>query len=159
MALAQMMTREVGGQMTRGMQWSVICAEDADRYRPDPADADTVLGADMANAFFAACRTWPHGGRPAAFNQPLQLAGAGAAAVGRDRSGHAAAYGEQVLKGLPNGRHLVLRGQGHNVGGVGCLPKLVGQFIESADARKLDAKCLDTIGYVPPFTGFNGWEP
>ena len=40
-------------------------------------------------------------------------------------------YGEQVLKGLPNGRHLVLRGQGHSVIGVGCMPKLLGQFIET----------------------------
>ena len=55
MALAQMMTSEMGGQMNRAMQWSVICSEDADRYRADPADADTVLGADMAGAFFAAC--------------------------------------------------------------------------------------------------------
>lgn len=159
MALAQMMTREVGGQMTRGMQWSVICAEDADRYRPDPADADTVLGADMAQAFFAACPAWPHGTRPDGFNAPLRSNVPALLLSGEIDPVTPPSYGEQVLKGLPNGRHLVLRGQGHNVGGVGCMPKLVGQFIESADARKLDAKCLDTIGYVPPFTGFNGWEP
>ena len=69
MALAQMMTREMGGQMYRAMQWSVICSEDADRYRADPADADTVLGADVAGAFFAACRSWPHGPRPDGFQQ------------------------------------------------------------------------------------------
>ena len=54
-------------------------------------------------------------------------------------------YGEAVLKGLSNGRHLVLRGQGHNVIGQGCMPKLVSQFIESTDAKALDAKCLDAI--------------
>ena len=45
------------------------------------------------------------------------------------------------------------------MGATGCLPKLVGQFVESLDAKALDGKCLDTIGYVPPFTGYNGWEP
>jgi pimeloyl-ACP methyl ester carboxylesterase len=159
MALSQMMTREVGGQMSRTMQWSVICAEDADRYQPDPNDAATVLGADVATAFFAACKSWPHGSRPAGFNEPLKSKVPALLLSGEIDPVTPPAYGEQVLKGLPNGRHLVLRGQGHNVGGVGCLPKLVGQFIESTDARKLDAKCLDTIGYVPPFTGFNGWEP
>lgn len=159
MALAQMMTREMGGQMNRAMQWSVVCSEDADRYRGDPADADTVLGADMAGAFFAACRNWPHGRRPADFDKPLQSQVPALLLSGEIDPVTPPAYGDAVLKGLPNGRHLVLRGQGHNVSGVGCLPKLVGQFIETTDAKKLDAKCLDAIGYVPPFTGFNGWEP
>ena len=159
MALSQMMSRQVGGQMSRPMQWSVICAEDADRYRADPADAGTVLGSDVATAFFAACRTWPHGTRPDGFNQPLRSNVPALLLSGEIDPVTPPSYGEQVLKGLPNGRHLMLRGQGHNVSGTGCLPKLIGQFVESADAKKLDATCLDTIGYVPPFTGFNGWEP
>ena len=56
-------------------------------------------------------------------------------------------------------RHLVLRGQGHNVIGAGCMPKLFTQFVEKADAKALDAECLDHLAYVPPFTSFNGWEP
>jgi pimeloyl-ACP methyl ester carboxylesterase len=159
MALAQMMSREVGGQMTRGMQWSVICSEDADRYRANPADAGTVLGPALAPAFFAACKHWPHGQRPAGFNQPLRSPVPALLMSGEIDPVTPPDYAESVLKGLPNGRHVVLRGQGHNVGGIGCMPKLVGQFIESADAKKLDTKCLDAIGYVPPFTGFNGWEP
>ena len=54
-------------------------------------------------------------------------------------------YGEEVVKTLPNGRLLTLRGQGHNVIGVGCMPKLFAQFIETADAKALDATCLDTL--------------
>ena len=60
---------------------------------------------------------------------------------------------------MPNGRALVLRGQGHNVIAVGCMPKLFAQFLETADAKTLDAKCLDSLAYTPPFTTFNGWEP
>ncbi|HEY0662302.1 MAG TPA: alpha/beta hydrolase [Lysobacter sp.] len=159
MALAKMMERNVEGQMTRGMQWSVICTEDADRYRADPADAGTVLGDDMGDAFFAACKAWPRGERPADFNRPLQSNVPALLLSGEIDPVTPPAYGDAVLKGLPNGRHLVLRGQGHNVSGIGCLPKLLGQFIESADAKTLDAGCLAPIGYVPPFTSFNGWEP
>ncbi len=36
-------------------------------------------------------------------------------------------YGEQVARTLPNGRHLVLRGQGHNVITAGCAPRLLGR--------------------------------
>lgn len=159
MALAQVATRGMDGSMARTMQWSVVCAEDADRYRPDPADAGTVLGAEMAPTLFAACGAWPRGERPADFNRPLRSDVPALLLSGEMDPVTPPAYGERVLKGLRNGRHLVLRGQGHNVGGVGCAPKLVGQFIESLDAKALDASCLDAIGYVPPFTGFNGWEP
>jgi hypothetical protein len=39
------------------------------------------------------------------------------------------------------------------------MPKLFSQFIDTADAKKLDAKSLQTVPYTPPFTSFNGWEP
>ena len=68
-------------------------------------------------------------------------------------------YGEQVVENLPNGRHLELEGQAHNVSAVGCMPKLLGQFIESADAESLDTGCLDALSYIPPFVNFNGWAP
>jgi hypothetical protein len=60
---------------------------------------------------------------------------------------------------LPAGRHFVLRGQGHSVLGAGCAPRLIADFIERADARALDAACLDQLQYAPPFTGAHGWEP
>jgi pimeloyl-ACP methyl ester carboxylesterase len=68
-------------------------------------------------------------------------------------------YGEDVVRTLPNARLFVLRGQGHNVIGAGCMPKLFAQFVDTADAKALDGKCLDALAYTPPFTSFNGWEP
>ena len=68
-------------------------------------------------------------------------------------------YGAEVVKTLPNARLFVLRGQGHNVIGTGCMPKLFAQFLEEANAKALDGTCLDTLPYTPPFTSFNGWEP
>lgn len=159
MSLAQLMTKSVGGQMSRGMQWSVICAEDADRSRADASAADTLLGADVTRLFFAACPQWPTGKRPAGFNTPFQSALPTLLLSGELDPVTPPRYGERVLKGLSRGRHQVLRGQGHNVSGIGCVPKLLGQFFESADAKALDMRCLDTLSYVPPFTSFNGWEP
>ena len=68
-------------------------------------------------------------------------------------------YGDEAIAQLGNARHLVLKGQGHNVIGAGCMPKLFTQFIEKADAKALDGKCLDKLGYAVPFTSFNGAEP
>jgi pimeloyl-ACP methyl ester carboxylesterase len=68
-------------------------------------------------------------------------------------------YGDAVVEHLPNARHLVLPGQGHSVIGTGCMPKLFAQFIETADAAALDAKCLERLSAQPPFAGNYGWEP
>ena len=159
MSLAQLMTQSVDGQMSRGMQWSVVCAEDADRSSDDASADATVLGAEVARMFFAACPAWPTGKRPANFNSPLRSTVPALLLSGELDPVTPPRYGERVLAGLGNGRHLVLRGQGHNVGATGCMPKLLGQFIETADAKALDVKCLETLTYVPPFTTFNGWEP
>lgn len=159
MALASMGQGSMAGGMNRGMQWSVICAEDADRYVPHAQDASTVLGTAPVDAFFAACRSWPHGTRPADFASSLKSAVPVLLMSGELDPVTPPEYAERVASTLPNARALVLRGQGHGVMAVGCMPKLIGQFIETANAKKLDTKCLDSVTATPPFTSFNGWEP
>lgn len=159
MSLAQMMNDQMAGQMSRGMQWSVLCAEDARRHEPRAGDADTVLGAELATMFFAPCSAWPTATAPADFHVPLVSPVPALLLSGELDPVTPPRYGERVLQGLSHGRHFVLRGQGHNVLGAGCMPKLLGQFLESADAATLDATCLDSLDYVPPFVSFNGWSP
>lgn len=159
MSLSQMMIGEMAGQMTQGMQWSVICAEDAPRYQARASDADTVLGAELATMFFAACATWPTGAVPEGFHAPLESSLPALLLSGELDPVTPPRYAERVLQGLSNGRHFVLSGQGHNVLGIGCMPKLLGQFLETADPAALEADCLDSVTYVPPFVSFNGWAP
>ena len=68
-------------------------------------------------------------------------------------------YGREVLKGLANGRLLIARGMGHNVIGRGCIPKLVGKFVDKLDPGTLDASCVDRIGPIPAYINFNGAAP
>jgi len=159
MSLAQLMTRTMGGSMNRGMQWSVICAEDAGRFDAGATQEDTLLGDEVGRMFFAACPVWPTGARPADFNAPFKSDLPVLLLSGELDPVTPPRYGERVLAGTPNGRHLTLKGQGHGTMGLGCMPKLLGKFMETADAKALETQCLDTLTYVPPFTGFNGWEP
>jgi pimeloyl-ACP methyl ester carboxylesterase len=159
MAIAHVWAGQMDNVMNRGMQWSVICTEDAPRYKPDPADADTVLGPDIARQFFTACQKWPRTTAPAKAFAPFKSDLPTLLLSGELDPVTPPVYGEEVAKGLANARHLVLRGQGHGTMVVGCTPKLISQFIEGLQPRALDAKCLDSLSYVPPFTSFNGWEP
>ena len=159
MALAKMMQGDLAESMSMGMQMSVICTEDADSMVVRAEDADTVLGNRMVESMAAMCEAWPKGDKPADFNTALKGELPVLVLTGEFDPVTPPKYGEEVAKGLPKSRWLDLKGQGHNVIGAGCMPKLFAQFIEKADAKALDAKCLDKLAYVPPFTSYNGWEP
>ena len=160
MALAKMMQSDMAESMSMGMQMSVVCSEDAESMVVRAEDADTVLGNRMVEGLAAMCEVWPKGDKPADFNTPLKGDLPVLVLTGEFDPVTPPAYGKQIVDaGLPNARWLDLKGQGHNVIGVGCMPKLFAQFIEKADAKALDAKCLDKLAYVPPFTSYNGWEP
>jgi pimeloyl-ACP methyl ester carboxylesterase len=159
MALSRLVTGTLGDSIMHGMQLAVMCAEDADEMAVDPKDAGSLLGTEMITVLKAQCAVWPRGKRDPAFRKPL----AGNVPVlvlsGEFDPVTPPRYGDEVVKTLPRGRHLVVRGQGHNVLPVGCMPKVFAKFVADADAGALDVKCLDNVPYAQPFTGFHGWEP
>ena len=159
MALVKMMGGEMKDAMAIGMQMSVVCSEDAESMVARSEDAGTVLGNKMAEGMAAMCKVWPKGEMPADFHKALSSDVPALVLEGEFDPVTPPRYGEDVVKGLSNGRLFVLRGQGHNVIGAGCMPKLFTQFVEKADAKALDGSCLDKLAYAAPFTSFNGAEP
>jgi pimeloyl-ACP methyl ester carboxylesterase len=159
MAQARMIESLVGEQIALGPQLSVSCAEDADRLRVDPADAGTLMGTGFVAALLAQCEVWPRGRRPGDFNAPVQSDRPVLLLSGELDPVTPPRYGEAVVEHLPNGRHMVARGQGHNVMATGCLPRLMARFVATADARGLDAACLEQLAPPPPFLGAYGWGP
>jgi pimeloyl-ACP methyl ester carboxylesterase len=156
---AKLLTGDLGDTMDGGMQYSVICSEDADLLTSRPQDADTILGDKMIEAFHAACSIWPHGQRPADFHEPLKTAIPTLLMSGQYDPVTPPRYGDEVAKYLTHARHLVLKGQGHNVIARGCMPRLLEQFIDKTDPAALDASCLERLGPTPVFIGFNGASP
>lgn len=159
MALAQLMQGDMQESIAAGMQLSVICSEDGESMVVRAEDANTVLGNQMPVVMAAMCKPWPRGDMPSDFHSALATKVPALVLAGEFDPVTPPRYGREVVKTLPNGRLFVLRGQGHNVIGAGCMPKLFAQFVEKADARALDGKCLEQLNYVAPFTSFNGWEP
>ncbi|HSR65193.1 MAG TPA: alpha/beta hydrolase, partial [Xanthomonadaceae bacterium] len=159
MAMAHMLRGRMAEQMAMGMQLSVVCSEDAAGFKADPRADGSLLGNAFATELGAQCALWPKGAMPAGFHEPLQGEVPAMVLEGEFDPVTPPRYGKDVVRALPNARLFVLRGQGHNVIGAGCMPKLVAQFLDTRDAKALDAGCLDTLPYTPPFTSFNGWEP
>lgn len=159
LAQARMLMGDLGDSIAHGMQLSVTCTEDYPDLQDRPGDAGTVLGTELLDFTRAQCEAWPRGERAPGFREPLATDVPLLAISGEFDPVTPPRYGQAVAAGLPNARHLVLPGQGHNVLPAGCMPSLAAQFFESADASTLDASCLERLQPVPPFAGTYGWEP
>lgn len=159
MAQADMIMGELGEAIMHGMQLSVICSEDVERFTLDEADANTLLGTDMITVMQAQCAGWPRGERPKDFHDAIQSDVPVLLTSGEFDPVTPPRYGEETAKGYRNGRHLVVRGRGHIVLTAGCMPKLAAEFIDKADAKALDASCLDAMPVIPAFLNANGWGP
>jgi pimeloyl-ACP methyl ester carboxylesterase len=159
MGQAQVVSGDIAESLGGGMALSVICAEDADRLRVEPADEDTVMGNGLIRGLLAACPLWPHGQRPADFREPLRGPLPVLVLAGEHDPVTPARYGEAIVRTLPRARLLVLQGQGHGQLTVGCVPRLVDDFISALDARSLDTRCLDVLAQTPPFVDANGASP
>lgn len=156
---SQLLTGDLSELRDSGMQISVVCAEDADLLAPRPQDAGTVLGSALIDVIRAQCEVWPRGDRPADFHAPLKTDKPMLVLEGELDPVTPPKYGEQVMKGFGNARLLVARGQGHNVIGRGCIPKIVEDFVDNLAPKELDVACADALGPMPPFVGFNGAAP
>ncbi|HEX7340813.1 MAG TPA: alpha/beta fold hydrolase [Rhodanobacteraceae bacterium] len=150
---------ELSRQLANGMNWSVICSEDADLLKPRPADADTLLGNSIIDSYQTICSVWPHGSRPTDFHAPLKSGKPVLILSGALDPVTPPSNGKLILRGLTDARQLIVTGQGHGVEAVGCMPHLIYEFVKTLTPRQLDARCLDKQGPVHPFITFNGATP
>jgi len=156
---AKILSGDLSGDMNNGMSMSVICSEDADLLQPRLQDQNTILGNHLVDAIKAQCDVWPHGARPDDFHAPLKSGKPILMLSGELDPVTPPRYGQQILPGLSDARQLIFKGQGHSLLGRGCMPQLLGKFIDKPDPRQLDASCLDKLGETPAFIDFNGASP
>ncbi len=159
LAQAAMMSEDMGAQLATGVNWSVVCAEDADHFAPRPQDDELLMGQEFIVMTINWCREWPRREVPADFHAPMTGATPTLILSGEFDPVTPSRYGDQVVANLPNGRHLLVPGQGHSVMGRGCGPKLVDTFIDTADAKALEADCLKQLTPAPFFLNFAGSAP
>ncbi len=156
---AQVVVGDVADHVNGGMALSVICAEDAGRLHPNPQDAGTLLGNALIEWLINVCPSWPHAAAPADFAAPLAGPVPVLLLAGEHDPVTPPRYAEAIVRTLPNGRVLKVAGQGHGLLSVGCMPRLLGEFIRTLDARHLDAHCLEVLGQTPLFIDANGENP
>ena len=159
LAQSRLLASQLGHQIDSGLELAVLCTEDVPLLKPDPAAKGTLLGARFIGELQRQCAGWPRGALPADFHQPLRTDIPTLILEGQFDPITPPRYGKAVLAHLGDARLLIARGQGHNVIGAGCMPRLVGKFIADLEPKALDAQCLNTLRPTPPFVSFNGSTP
>lgn len=148
-----MIKRSLDTQIANGMHMAVVCSEDAPRWEDSPVSqsklARTYIGESFMQAMRAICELWPRGPVDEDFSKPLNSAIPTLVLSGGNDPVTPARYGEQILPGLPRSRHLVLDGQGHGQIAIGCMPRLVAEFIVAGDVSALDDACLRNVAPAP----------
>jgi pimeloyl-ACP methyl ester carboxylesterase len=139
--------------ISQGMHFSIVCSEDAplvEAADPEAAAAGTFLGASLLQTRWKACEFWPRAQVPPEYYEPVTSDAPVLILSGDLDPVTPPRWGELAARTLPNSRHLIAPAAGHGVLTNGCAMRLIEQFLETADASKLDASCLEE-GKRPPF--------
>jgi hypothetical protein len=68
-------------------------------------------------------------------------------------------YAVLAMVDLQRARHVIGVQQGHGQAAIGCTPRLIGEFVASADPEAVDATCLERSFVMPFFLDFAGPAP
>ena len=131
-------------KLARGMQLSVVCAEDVPRIKRGESQLQPPpFGQLFVDEFAKACESWPKGTVAKDFDQPVKSSKPVLILSGALDPVTPPPYGEEVKKNFSNSLHAVAPNIGHGVSHHGCGPKLIKKFVETASVGELDAKCLE----------------
>jgi pimeloyl-ACP methyl ester carboxylesterase len=145
--------------LARGMELSVMCAEDYPFLDPSADGAGTLLGPIFLQAIRAQCEVWPRGEVADGFHDPVTASVPVLLMSGERDPVTPPHYATQVAETFSNSLALVARGQSHSVMKHACLRKVTTAFIEQGRVDGLDTSCVEQILPAPFFTSLLGPDP
>lgn len=162
-AQIQMITAQMSDALALGMHNSVMCSEDAPYYDEQAIDYEgleaSYIGAVQLEAIEAMCSVWPAGPVDDDFRRPLDTATPVLLLSGDADPITPPRYASLAMVDLQRARHLIGAQQGHGQAAIGCMPRIIGEFVSSADPENLDTQCLERSFVMPFFLDFSGPSP
>jgi len=148
--------------LSEGMHFSVVCAEDAPRIEPGSIARETTgtfLGAEMADTRIKPCDFWPHEPMDPAYYEnapsdiPILILSGELDPVTPQ------VWGQQIASQWKNSKHIIVPGTGHGAWASGCVMNLMVQFLNDGNASNIDASCVQKVKRPPFFLGPAGPDP
>jgi len=159
-AQVDMLTSDLAAAVNMPMHNSVVCTEDVPFFPPARGHDSSYLGTSVVDALVEICEIWPASPASSDVKQPLEFAGPVLLLSGELDPVTPPRYAAQVVAaGLGNAKHITVPGQGHGIAGIGCAPRLIGRFLETASVDAVDARCLEREPPAPFFLSATGPAP
>jgi pimeloyl-ACP methyl ester carboxylesterase len=158
-----MIAASMADALALGMHNSVMCSEDVPLYDRDSIDYAALeasyIGIMQLDAIEAMCSLWPAGPVDEDLHDPLDTRVPVLLLSGEVDPITPPRYATLAMVELGNARHLTMPMQGHGQVAVGCMPRLIGEFVRSASHDELDTACLERSFAMPFFLDFAGPQP
>lgn len=144
-----------GPGLAEGLYLSVTCAEDVpfvDEAVAARLAAGTAFGLYRVTEQRAACAEWPRGRISEEFRRPVDSQVPTLVITGGRDPVTPPRLGDQVVRRLANGRHVVIREGAHTPFGIepiACLDGVMLRFYENPTAKDLDAGCVKDMRAQP----------
>ncbi len=159
----QMISAQMSDALALGMHNAVMCSEDAPFYASNDIDHNALeasyIGIVQLEAIETMCSLWPAGPVDDDFREPLDTAIPVLLLSGDADPITPPRYASLAMVDLEHARHLIGEQQGHGQAAVGCTPRLIGEFVASADPDDVDATCMERSFVMPFFLDFAGPAP
>lgn len=147
---------QIDARISRGMQFSVMCAEDVPFITPDEVkatSANSFYGDARVRPMVKACAEWPHAKVPAAFLEPVKGDAPVLLVAGELDPVTPPWLAEIVAQTLPRSRLIKIHNGTHT--SYECVENLIADFIDNGTTQGLDTSCVEKI-QRPPFMILKG---
>ncbi len=135
--------------ISEGMHSAVLCAEDFHYAKLHPttkSDHKRLLRLDSSSLFARTCSLYPASTLPPEYFTPVASNAPTLLLSGKLDPVTPPKWAEHVNKQLSNARHIEVEGGHHMVSRLGCIPKLIAQFVKLPSSLKtIDVECIDSI--------------
>ncbi len=159
----QMTVMNISEALALGMHNSIMCTEDVPFYAPESFDQTALeasyMGPMQIEALQAICSVWPTGPIDEGFREPLSTDIPTLLLSGSADPITPPAYADMAARHLKRAWLLTGEHQGHGQLAVGCMPRIVEQFVTNAGLENVDASCMQSSFVMPFFLGFSGPNP
>jgi len=147
-----------------GLHNAVMCTEEYPYYQQiseqtRSENKGSYMGEQLFKLMHDICSIWPVNATDPANKSPLKSDIPALILSGQYDPITPPEYGDQALTSFSNGKHFVLKGQGHFVSASGCAPNLINEFVNQQSVANLNSSCLQRLGDLPLFLNFNGSAP
>jgi len=158
-----MVVSSLAEALSIGMHNAVMCTEDAPFIDWDGLDTEAInnsyMGPLQLESIRTMCSVWPQGvldddlRSPLTNDLPVLLLSGTADPITPPR------FADMAAEALTNSWHIVGENQGHGLAAVGCMPRVIGEFIAAATLADGAADCMDNAFVMPFFLDFTGPAP